>query len=63
MQFRRNTMRYQYVKKLLSSVIVLMVFVLIAPVQGFGQRDDYQKSQGERKIQFKIPEPLKAEHA
>ena len=55
-------MRYQHVKKLLSSVIVLMVFALIAPVQGFGQRDDYQKSQGERKIQFKIPESLKAEH-
>jgi hypothetical protein len=56
-------MRYQSVRKLLSSVIVLMVFALITLVQGLGQRDDYQKSQGERKIQFKIPEPLKAEHA
>lgn len=55
-------MRYQYVKKLLSGVMVLMVFALIAPVQGFGQRDGNQKSQGERKIQFKIPESLKAEH-
>lgn len=55
-------MRYQSVKRLLSSVIVLMVFALIAPVQAFGQRDAYPKSQGERKIQFKIPESLKAEH-
>ena len=47
-------MRYQYVKKLLSSVIVLMVFALIAPIQGFGQRDDYPKSQGERKIEFRV---------
>ena len=55
-------MRYQYVKKLTSSVIVLMVFALIAPVQGFWQRDDYQTLQGEKKVQFKIPESLKAEH-
>jgi hemerythrin HHE cation binding domain-containing protein len=52
-------MRY-CVKKSLS-LIVLIVFAL-APVQGFGQRDHYRKSQRERKIQFKIPESLKAEH-
>ena len=55
-------MRYRYLKESLSRIIVLIVFALIAPVQGFGQRDDYQQSQGEAKIQFKIPESLKAEH-
>ena len=56
-------MHYQYVKKSFSGIIVLMAFALIAPDQGFGQRDiDSQNSKQETPMQFKIPESLKAEH-
>lgn len=45
--------RHQYIHRLLSGLIVLMLFALYTPGQ---------KTNEERAMEFKIPESLKAEH-